>query len=120
MSVVRLARSSSRLLLPLVLRSPVRTMSAEKVEKDQRMLQESLADGDPELLALVRKEQKRQLPSLEMIASENFTSVSVLEALSTCLHNKYSEGYPGQRYVGCRCRLQLRLTTGTGTTAATR
>jgi len=37
---------------------------------------------------------------LEMIASENFTSMSVLQALSSCLHNKYSEGYPGVRYYG--------------------
>lgn len=65
---------------------------------DQRMLKATLAESDPELAALIRREQSRQLNSLEMIASENFTSVAVLEALSTCLHNKYSEGYPGQRY----------------------
>lgn len=66
---------------------------------DQAMMQATLAQSDPELMALVKREQDRQLNSLEMIASENFTSVSVLEALSSCLHNKYSEGYPGQRYV---------------------
>ena len=64
---------------------------------DQSMLHATLAQADPELLQLIHKEQRRQLTSLEMIASENFTSVAVLEALSTCLHNKYSEGYPGQR-----------------------
>lgn len=64
---------------------------------DQKMLHATLAESDPQLLDLIKREQHRQLTSLEMIASENFTSVSVLEALSTCFHNKYSEGYPGQR-----------------------
>lgn len=49
---------------------------------------------------LIRKEKKRQTRGLEMIASENFTSLSVLQCLSSCLHNKYSEGLPGQRYYG--------------------
>lgn len=53
---------------------------------------------DPELFKLMEKEKKRQHSGLEMIASENFTSLSVLQCLSSCLHNKYSEGLPGQRY----------------------
>ncbi|XP_046820566.1 serine hydroxymethyltransferase isoform X1 [Vespa crabro] len=55
---------------------------------------------DPELFKLMEKEKKRQHSGLEMIASENFTSLSVLQCLSSCLHNKYSEGLPGQRYYG--------------------
>uniref|UniRef100_A0A672N5F4 Serine hydroxymethyltransferase n=1 Tax=Sinocyclocheilus grahami TaxID=75366 RepID=A0A672N5F4_SINGR len=46
------------------------------------------------------KEKKRQTYGLELIASENFTSRAVLEALGSCMNNKYSEGYPGQRYYG--------------------
>uniref|UniRef100_A0A673ICN6 Serine hydroxymethyltransferase n=1 Tax=Sinocyclocheilus rhinocerous TaxID=307959 RepID=A0A673ICN6_9TELE len=48
----------------------------------------------------VRHEKKRQTYGLELIASENFTSRAVLEALGSCMNNKYSEGYPGQRYYG--------------------
>jgi glycine hydroxymethyltransferase len=64
------------------------------------ILNQTLQESDPDLYKLVVKEKSRQTRGLEMIASENFTSVSVLQALSTCLHNKYSEGYPGQRYYG--------------------
>jgi len=63
-------------------------------------LNHTLDESDPELLYLLKKEKSRQTRGLEMIASENFTSRSVLQALSSCLHNKYSEGYPGQRYYG--------------------
>ncbi|KAK6634308.1 hypothetical protein RUM44_004919 [Polyplax serrata] len=64
------------------------------------ILTESLWTQDPELFELIKKEKKRQICGLEMIASENFTSRAVLECLSSCLHNKYSEGLPGQRYYG--------------------
>nr|XP_003708127.2 PREDICTED: serine hydroxymethyltransferase, cytosolic [Megachile rotundata]XP_012152099.1 PREDICTED: serine hydroxymethyltransferase, cytosolic [Megachile rotundata] len=57
-------------------------------------------ETDPELFEIMKKEKKRQEVGLEMIASENFTSLSVLQCLSSCLHNKYSEGLPGQRYYG--------------------
>jgi glycine hydroxymethyltransferase len=62
-----------------------------------KLLHENLWDGDAELMDLIRKEKKRQNRGIEMIASENFTSLSVLQCLSSCLHNKYSEGLPGQR-----------------------
>lgn len=62
-------------------------------------LNKTLDYSDPELYKLVKKEKSRQVNGLELIASENFTSRSVLQALSTCLSNKYSEGYPGRRYV---------------------
>ncbi|XP_061871647.1 serine hydroxymethyltransferase, mitochondrial [Colius striatus] len=62
--------------------------------------QESLAESDPELWALVQKEKDRQCRGLELIASENFCSKAALEALGSCLNNKYSEGYPGKRYYG--------------------
>jgi len=60
----------------------------------------SLAESDPELLALIREEKKRQVYGIELIASENFTSRAVLETLGSCLTNKYSEGLPGRRYYG--------------------
>ncbi|XP_067641813.1 serine hydroxymethyltransferase isoform X2 [Eurosta solidaginis] len=65
-----------------------------------KLLNDGIRQADPELYALIKKEKKRQSVGLEMIASENFTSVSVLECLSSCLHNKYSEGVPGKRYYG--------------------
>uniref|UniRef100_A0AAG5DWS8 Serine hydroxymethyltransferase n=1 Tax=Anopheles atroparvus TaxID=41427 RepID=A0AAG5DWS8_ANOAO len=74
--------------------------SVSKMSGNARMLQGNLWDEDPELMDLIRKEKKRQTRGLEMIASENFTSLSVLQCLSSCLHNKYSEGLPGQRYYG--------------------
>ncbi|XP_041330673.1 serine hydroxymethyltransferase, mitochondrial [Pyrgilauda ruficollis] len=58
--------------------------------------QESLAQSDPELWSLVQKEKDRQCRGLELIASENFCSRAALEALGSCLNNKYSEGYPGK------------------------
>ncbi|KAM8717690.1 hypothetical protein ACLKA7_004397 [Drosophila subpalustris] len=64
------------------------------------MLQATLMDSDNELTQIIMKEKKRQTEGLEMIASENFTSVAVLESLGSCLTNKYSEGYPGKRYYG--------------------
>ena len=62
-----------------------------------KILHQNLWELDPELMDLVKKEKQRQLRGLGMIASENFTSLSVLQCLSSCLHNKYSEGMPGQR-----------------------
>jgi len=65
-----------------------------------KMLSGSLVETDQELFQLIQREKKRQIQGLEMIASENFTSVSVLQCLASCLHNKYAEGYPGRRYYG--------------------
>ena len=67
------------------------------VRKMSQMIYQTLSESDPELLKLIQEEKERQFRGLEMIASENFTSVSVLQCLSSCLHNKYSEGYPGHR-----------------------
>lgn len=64
-----------------------------------KTLNANLWDYDPELWDLIKKEKKRQQTGLEMIASENFTTLPVLQCLSSCLHNKYSEGLPGQRLV---------------------
>jgi glycine hydroxymethyltransferase len=59
-----------------------------------------LRDADPDIAGLLRAELRRQRDGLELIASENFTSRAVLEAMGSCLTNKYAEGYPGKRYYG--------------------
>ena len=59
-----------------------------------------LAETDSEIFSLIEKEKKRQDYGLELIASENFTTTEVMEALGSCLTNKYSEGQPGRRYYG--------------------
>jgi glycine hydroxymethyltransferase len=59
-----------------------------------------LAKADPAVAALVRREEERQEHGLELIASENFVSVAVLEAAGTVLTNKYAEGVPRKRYYG--------------------
>ena len=61
---------------------------------------ENLARIDPEVAEAVRHETQRQGNQLEMIASENFVSEAVLEAMGSALTNKYAEGYPGRRYYG--------------------
>ncbi|HET9157268.1 MAG TPA: serine hydroxymethyltransferase [Myxococcaceae bacterium] len=60
----------------------------------------TLAQVDPEIAGLIRKETERQEEGLELIASENFVSPAVLEAVGSVLTNKYAEGYPGKRYYG--------------------
>ncbi|MHA4815904.1 serine hydroxymethyltransferase [Streptomyces aculeolatus] len=64
------------------------------------LLNGSLHEVDPEVAAAVDAELKRQQSTLEMIASENFAPVAVLEAQGSVLTNKYAEGYPGRRYYG--------------------
>ncbi|KAJ0090544.1 hypothetical protein Patl1_12998 [Pistacia atlantica] len=59
-----------------------------------------LSEADPEVREIINKEKERQFKSLELIASENFTSRAVMEAVGSCLTNKYSEGLPGKRYYG--------------------
>ncbi len=59
-----------------------------------------LSEVDPEIAEILSRELDRQQRTLEMIASENFVPVSVLEAQGSVLTNKYAEGYPGRRYYG--------------------
>jgi glycine hydroxymethyltransferase len=55
---------------------------------------------DPEIFAMIQKENQRQEDHIELIASENYTSPAVMEAQGSQLTNKYAEGYPGKRYYG--------------------
>ncbi|OIP25944.1 serine hydroxymethyltransferase [bacterium CG2_30_54_10] len=60
----------------------------------------TLKQTDPEIFEVIGRECDRQMNQLELIASENFVSEAVLEALGSVLTNKYAEGYPGKRYYG--------------------
>ncbi len=60
----------------------------------------SLAETDPDIADILRSEARRQASGLELIASENFVSEAVLEAMGSVFTNKYAEGYPGKRYYG--------------------
>ena len=64
------------------------------------ILKHNLKDFDPEIFSAVVKETKRQAEKLELIASENFVSYAVIQAMGSTLTNKYAEGYPGKRYYG--------------------
>ena len=59
-----------------------------------------LADADPAVASAISAELSRQRDSIELIASENFTSTAVMEAVGSVLTNKYAEGYPAKRYYG--------------------
>jgi glycine hydroxymethyltransferase len=65
-----------------------------------RLLNRPLAEVDPDIARVLANELARQQDGIELIASENFTSRAVLEAMGSVLTNKYAEGYPGKRYYG--------------------
>ena len=60
----------------------------------------SLSEADPEVWGIMNREWERQYEGIELIASENFASKAVMQALGSCMTNKYSEGLPGARYYG--------------------
>ncbi|XP_041812940.1 serine hydroxymethyltransferase, cytosolic [Chelmon rostratus] len=76
------------------------TVSKETWDSHNKMMLEPLSVNDSEVFTIIKKEKHRQIYGLELIASENFASRAVLEALGSCISNKYSEGYPGHRYYG--------------------
>lgn len=63
-------------------------------------MNEFVRKSDPEIASVLDAELARQRDGIELIASENFTSPAVLQAMGSCLTNKYAEGYPGKRYYG--------------------
>lgn len=77
--------------------SPQSRTPTDSMAGDHYKLQDDIKVDDPEMYDLIRAEKDRQRKGLEMIASENFASKSTLQALGSCLNNKYSEGQPGQR-----------------------
>ncbi|EMR09725.1 hypothetical protein PNEG_01910 [Pneumocystis murina B123] len=70
------------------------------LSSNNSLLSTPLSKSDPEVDNLIKLETKRQLESIVLIPSENFTSQAVLNALGSPMQNKYSEGYPGDRYYG--------------------
>ncbi len=75
-------------------------MALAPQETVQDLRRAALVDVDPEIATLIGRELERQRGQIELIASENFTWPSVLEAVSSVPTNKYAEGYPGKRYYG--------------------
>src|SRR5687767_6850484 len=70
------------------------------VEQGAALQLQALSEYDPDVADIIRREVERQREGLELIASENFVSEAVLEAMGTPLTNKYAEGLPGKRYYG--------------------
>jgi glycine hydroxymethyltransferase len=66
----------------------------------QQRLSQSLSEVDPQVWAAIQGEEMRQLEGIELIASENYASQAVREAMASVMTNKYAEGYPGKRYYG--------------------
>ncbi|KAJ5933345.1 Pyridoxal phosphate-dependent transferase major region subdomain 2 [Penicillium verhagenii] len=75
-------------------------MSYALSDAHRAQMHDGLKESDPEIAAIMEREIQRQRESVVLIASENFTSHAVFEALGTPMSNKYSEGYPGARYYG--------------------
>ena len=66
----------------------------------ESQLSQDVSEADPAVASLLRQELERQAETLEMIASENFTSIAILQAVGSVLTNKYAEGLPHKRYYG--------------------
>ena len=75
-------------------------MTTSGVSRAASAMNRYLAEVDPEIAQAIQDEVRRQGQGLELIASENFVSEAVLEAMGSVLTNKYAEGYPGKRYYG--------------------
>lgn len=90
----------SRLGAPLRLCQALRLTGTVQPSRSFFFGTESLEQDDPEISNIIKAEKHRQKSGLELIASENFCTRAALEAMGSCLNNKYSEGYPGQRYYG--------------------
>src|SRR5690606_37324206 len=76
------------------------SMSQTSPSSATSVANQTLAELDPEIAAVLDGELTRQRETLEMIASENFVPPAVLQAQGSVLTNKYAEGYPGRRYYG--------------------
>ena len=70
------------------------------MQRKKTIFTENLSVSDPELFSTIEKENKRQEQEIELIASENITSLAVMQAQGSVMTNKYAEGYSGKRYYG--------------------
>ena len=85
---------------PMFLKKSFRVVKAHSSKgKTNNILFQDLVD-DKDVYGILQDETERQICSMELIASENFTSRAVMQANGTIFTNKYSEGYPGNRYYG--------------------
>jgi glycine hydroxymethyltransferase len=75
-------------------------LTSRAISVEAQRLNSGLQDIDPEVFGIIENEKARQKRCVNLIASENFTSKSVLDALGSVMQNKYSEGYPNARYYG--------------------
>lgn len=82
------------------IRSPVMSRSYALSATAQALISKPVADVDPEMADILAQERYRQKHSITLIPSENFTSKAVMDLLGSEMQNKYSEGYPGERYYG--------------------
>ncbi|CUS21115.1 LAQU0S02e06194g1_1 [Lachancea quebecensis] len=93
-----ISRIASRQLKPVVVYS--RLYATAKNTANQIMVSKHVQEVDPEMHEILTNERHRQKHSVTLIPSENFTSKSVMDLLGSEMQNKYSEGYPGERYYG--------------------
>ena len=70
------------------------------MQRKKQLFTDNLNVSDPELFSVIEKENNRQEQEIELIASENITSLAVMQAQGSVMTNKYAEGYPGRRYYG--------------------
>src|SRR5881275_1286036 len=89
--VIKYARSSQERARP---------MRNQNSLKEANEVSDFVQRVDPEIYAAIENERRRQVEKIELIASENYTSAAVMEAVGSVLTNKYAEGYPGRRYYG--------------------
>src|SRR5580693_8197890 len=81
-------------------KAPIECWIFPEIEMKDNNMSRPLFEADPEVAAAIDHEVRRQHEGLELIASENFVSEAVLEAMGSVFTNKYAEGYPGKRYYG--------------------
>merc|ERR1719181_47180 len=79
---------------------PAMAVASRAITTQAMNLNATLASVDPEVQAIIEREKDRQKKSIVLIASENFAPKYVLDGIGSVMTNKYSEGYPGQRYYG--------------------
>src|SRR6202008_417211 len=96
--VVAAVSTAPRSLLPRLL--PSRRPRHRRIAIPRGRAMQALKSADPDVFRLLVEEAERQEHQLEMIASENFASRAVIEAMGSVLTNKYAEGLPGKRYYG--------------------
>jgi glycine hydroxymethyltransferase len=79
---------------------PRQSLAVKKAFNMESVLQETATQRDTQVFNIIHKELERQRQGIELIASENFTSLQVMQAMGNVMTNKYAEGYPGRRYYG--------------------